>query len=93
MTMSTESLELSLKRAHVNLPIAALVERASRTARGRSRANGALVCMTGDRTGRSPNDKYLEDTPASTTRSGGARSTSRITPEHFDARWRSRSST
>ena len=27
-------------------------------------ANGALACDTGARTGRSPGDKFLEDTPA-----------------------------
>ena len=58
------AIDLSPKRASLNLAPAELVERALASGEGRLASNGALVCMTGDRTGRSPNDKYLEDTPA-----------------------------
>jgi len=57
------SLDLSKGRALVNLSRAALVERAIKAGEGRLAANGALVCETGSRTGRSPADKFLADTP------------------------------
>ena len=57
-----DQLDLSPKRAHVNLPAAVLVEHAIAAGEGKLAANGAIVCLTGDRGGRSPNDKYLEDT-------------------------------
>ena len=47
---------------HRNLSTAALIERAIRNGEGDLAANGALNVDTGDRTGRSPNDKFLEDT-------------------------------
>ncbi|MFM9995727.1 MAG: phosphoenolpyruvate carboxykinase (ATP) [Phycisphaerales bacterium] len=64
MTIGLSSLDLSPNRANVNLPSAELVERAIQGGEGRLASNGALVCLTGDRTGRSPNDKFLEDAPA-----------------------------
>ncbi|MCW5754308.1 MAG: phosphoenolpyruvate carboxykinase (ATP) [Phycisphaeraceae bacterium] len=57
-------LNLSPERNAVNLAPAELIERAIKAGEGRLAANGALVCMTGSRTGRSPNDKYLEDSSA-----------------------------
>ncbi|QOJ00650.1 MAG: phosphoenolpyruvate carboxykinase (ATP) [Phycisphaeraceae bacterium] len=54
-------LDLSPKRFHANLSAPALIERAIEGGEGRLASNGALVCLTGDRTGRSPKDKYLED--------------------------------
>ena len=63
-TMTTKGIELNLNGALTNRPIAHLVERALADGEGRLAANGALVCRTGDRTGRSPKDKYLEDTSA-----------------------------
>lgn len=59
-----DALNLSAERFHVNLPSAQLIERAIAAGEGALAANGALVCNTGDRTGRSPNDKFLEDVPA-----------------------------
>ncbi len=58
-----QSPDVSPNRASVNLASAELVERALQAGEGKLASNGALVCMTGDRTGRSPNDKVLEDTP------------------------------
>jgi phosphoenolpyruvate carboxykinase (ATP) len=55
------SLDLSPGRTSVNLSSAELVERALQAGEGTLAANGAIVCLTGDRTGRSPNDKFLED--------------------------------
>ncbi len=56
-------LELKAERIHFHLSAPMLVEAALRREEGRLAANGALVVSTGDRTGRSPKDKYLEDTP------------------------------
>src|SRR5256885_13094839 len=58
------SLDQSPARTSVNLSAAELIERAVAAGEGKLAANGALVCLTGDRTGRSPNDKFLEDAPA-----------------------------
>jgi phosphoenolpyruvate carboxykinase (ATP) len=58
------ALDLSPNRTGLNLCSAELVELALQAGEGRLAANGAIVCNTGDRTGRSPNDKFLEDVPA-----------------------------
>ena len=47
----------------VDLPAAELVEHAIRREEGRMASNGALVIETGERTGRSPNDRFIVDTP------------------------------
>jgi phosphoenolpyruvate carboxykinase (ATP) len=57
------ALDLSPARIHRNRSVAVLVEEAIRRGEAQLAANGGLVCRTGDRTGRSPKDKYLEDTP------------------------------
>jgi len=65
MTISAlDRLDLSAHRCFTNLSSAELVERAISGGEGMLANNGALVCMTGDRTGRSPKDKHLEDSPA-----------------------------
>jgi len=48
---------------HRNLSVAQLIEMAILRGEGKLAANGAIVCDTGERTGRSPADKFLEDTP------------------------------
>jgi len=57
------SVKLRLEKALHNIAPAELIERALAAGEGRFASNGALNCSTGDRTGRSPTDKYLEDTP------------------------------
>jgi phosphoenolpyruvate carboxykinase (ATP) len=57
-------LDLSPARAMKNLSSAELVERAIAAGEGSLAANGALCCLTGDRTGRSPKDKQLEKSAA-----------------------------
>ena len=47
-----------------NNPPGALVEKALLNGEGRLSRAGALCIETGKRTGRSPNDKYIVDTPA-----------------------------
>ena len=48
---------------HWNLPVETLVEMAVNRGEGVYSAHKALVTETGDRTGRSPNDKYIVDEP------------------------------
>ncbi|HZW10825.1 MAG TPA: phosphoenolpyruvate carboxykinase (ATP) [Phycisphaerales bacterium] len=78
------ALDLSPHRCLTNLSTAALIEHAIAAGEGRLAANGALVCMTGDRTGRSPKDKYLEDTPAIHAKVDWGKVNQPITPEQFD---------
>jgi phosphoenolpyruvate carboxykinase (ATP) len=68
---------------HRNLSTAALVEMAVQRGEGRLASNGALVCDTGDRTGRSPNDKLLEDTPAIHDAIEWGKVNQPISPENF----------
>jgi len=56
-------LEIEASRLARNLPSARLIEEAVSRGEGMLAENGTLCVRTGDRTGRSPNDKYLEDTP------------------------------
>ncbi|MCP4757921.1 MAG: phosphoenolpyruvate carboxykinase (ATP) [Planctomycetes bacterium] len=61
-TATTSPLEFSTT-VHSNMPAAWLIEEALRRGEGMLAANGALAVDTGERTGRSPKDKFLEDTP------------------------------
>ena len=76
--------ELDLSRALKNLPAAELVERALIAGEGTLASNGAILCLTGDRTGRSPNDKYLEDTRDIHDTIWWGKVNKPITPEHFE---------
>ena len=78
-------LDLSAARTHINLSPARLVEEAIARGEGRLASNGALVCLTGDRTGRSPKDKYLEDTAAIHDKIGWGGFNSPTSPAQFDA--------
>ena len=55
--------DLGSARIHSNLPVSSLIDTAIRNGEGTLASNGALMCDTGARTGRSPGDKFLEDTP------------------------------
>ena len=61
-TASAADLSFGSAAIHRDLSTAALIETAIHRGEGVLAANGALNVDTGDRTGRSPNDKYLEDT-------------------------------
>lgn len=82
--LGLDRLDLSQKRAHRNLAPARLIELAIARQEGRLASNGGLVCMTGDRTGRSPKDKYLEDTAEVHGKIGWGGFNTPITPERFD---------
>jgi len=62
-TLTAFPSQLTGVKVHLNLPPAQLIEEAIRRNEGTLASNGALDCLTGERSGRSPNDKFLEDTP------------------------------
>ncbi|MHC4989618.1 MAG: phosphoenolpyruvate carboxykinase (ATP) [Planctomycetota bacterium] len=64
-TVSTDhTLDFASTTVHRNLSVPRLIEMALARGEGELAANGAFRVDTGDRTGRSPNDKFLEDTPS-----------------------------
>jgi phosphoenolpyruvate carboxykinase (ATP) len=69
---------------HRNLAPAKLIELAVTRGEGVLASNGGLVALTGDRTGRSPKDKYLEDTAAIHSKIGWGGFNNPVTPENFD---------
>ena len=64
MALTTLPVEFGSAKILANLSTAVLVEMALARGEGQLAANGALQCDTGERTGRSPDDKFLEDSPA-----------------------------
>lgn len=82
--VSMEGLNLDAGRAHRNRPTADLVECVLVRGEGKLASNGAVCVFTGDRTGRSPKDKYLEDTPAIHHKIDWGKVNQPITPEQFD---------
>ncbi len=63
MKTATPKLDFPGVTVHTNLSTAKLVEIAILNGEGVLASNGALACDTGERTGRSPKDKFVEDTP------------------------------
>jgi phosphoenolpyruvate carboxykinase (ATP) len=84
-TLTAASAGLGSAVIHRNLPVAHLIELAIRRGEGVLAANGAVMCDTGERTGRSPDDKYLEDTPAIHGNIAWGKVNQPISPEQFDA--------
>ncbi len=78
-------LDLSPAKTHSNLAPARLVELALARGEGHLASNGGLVCRTGDRTGRSPKDKYLEDEASSTSKIWWGNVNLKLTSANFDA--------
>ncbi|MGI9015356.1 MAG: phosphoenolpyruvate carboxykinase (ATP) [Phycisphaerales bacterium] len=68
---------------HDNLSTPALYEHALRRGEGILAANGTLAVDTGERTGRSPGDKHLEDTPAIHDNIDWGKVNIPISPVHF----------
>ena len=83
MKTATARLEFPGVAMHSNLSTAELVEMALRRNEGVLATNGALCCDTGDRTGRSPNDKFVEDTPGIHDAIAWGSANRPITPENF----------
>jgi phosphoenolpyruvate carboxykinase (ATP) len=75
----------SSPRVHLNLPVAELVETAIRRGEARLAANGALVAVTGTRTGRSPKDKFIVDDQITHSQVDWGRVNQSISPECFEA--------
>ena len=78
-------INLSAERTLRNLAPARLVELALARGEGVLASNGALVCKTGDRTGRSPKDKHLEDVSSYHDKIWWGAVNMPVTPEQFDA--------
>jgi len=69
---------------HRNIPPGSLVEKALLKGEGRLSRAGALCINTGERTGRSPDDKYVVDTPAIHDKIAWGKVNQPISPEKFD---------
>ena len=83
MKTATKSLDFPGVKIHSNLSTAKLVETSLARGEGVLAANGALCCDTGERTGRSPNDKFVEDTQGVHDAIAWGNTNRPITPENF----------
>jgi phosphoenolpyruvate carboxykinase (ATP) len=72
-------------RVHANLCVAQLVETALVLGEARLAANGALVAVTGARTGRSPKDKFIVDDAVTHELVHWGKVNQAMTPEKFGA--------
>jgi phosphoenolpyruvate carboxykinase (ATP) len=72
-------------RVQKNLPACQLMEIAIKRGEARLAANGALVAVTGARTGRSPKDKYTVDDAVTHTLVDWGRVNQPLSPEKFEA--------
>lgn len=67
-----------------NLSVGELYEHAVRDAEGSLASNGAIVCTTGQHTGRSPKDKFVVDESTSSSSIWWGSVNQRMSEEHFD---------
>jgi phosphoenolpyruvate carboxykinase (ATP) len=74
-------------KVYRNLPVAILMEHALANGEGFLAANGALVTRTGERTGRSPNDRYTVKEPSTEGDIWWGKVNIPTTPEKFDEMW------
>jgi phosphoenolpyruvate carboxykinase (ATP) len=78
-----DAADITVGPVHRNLPAPELIARSLARGEGIFAANGALVVTTGERTGRSPADRYIVDEPeAAGVAWGGVNQA--CTPEFFD---------
>ena len=84
MALTTLPVEFGSAKILANLSTAVLVEMALARGEGQLAANGALQCDTGERTGRSPDDKFLEDSPAIHNNINWGKVNQPVSPEHFE---------
>jgi phosphoenolpyruvate carboxykinase (ATP) len=75
--------DITVGPLHRNLPAPELIARSLARGEGIFAANGALVVTTGERTGRSPADRYIVDEPEAEGVAWGG-SNQACTPEFFD---------
>jgi phosphoenolpyruvate carboxykinase (ATP) len=68
-----------------NMSVPALYEEAVRRREALIGADGALVCRTGQHTGRSPNDKFIVREPSSEDKVWWSKVNRPLEPQHFDA--------
>ncbi|MBM3889494.1 MAG: phosphoenolpyruvate carboxykinase (ATP), partial [Verrucomicrobia bacterium] len=68
---------------HWNLPVPTLVEMSLCRNESQLASNGALVVMTGKRTGRSPNDKFVVEEPSSRDRIWWSKVNTPLSRERF----------
>ena len=80
---ATPALDFGSTVMYRNLSAAQLVEHSIRRDEAQLAANGALAVDTGERTGRSPSDKFLEDTPGIHDNIDWGKVNQAITPENF----------
>ncbi len=69
---------------HVNLPVAELVENALRRGEGQLAANGAFNALTGERTARSPLDKYIVQDKTVASEIDWGKTNRPMSPDRFD---------
>jgi phosphoenolpyruvate carboxykinase (ATP) len=72
-------------RVHANLSVAELVETSLKRGEGQLAANGALVAVTGARTGRSPKDKFTVDDAVTHNVVDWGKVNKPFAPEKFEA--------
>ena len=78
-----DAADITVGPLHRNLPAPELIARSLARGEGIFAANGALVVTTGERTGRSPADRYIVDEPGAEDVDWGA-ANQPCTPEFFD---------
>jgi phosphoenolpyruvate carboxykinase (ATP) len=77
------ALDFGTATIHANLSTARLIEVALQRGEGVLSSNGAFCVNTGERTGRSPKDKFLEDTPGIHGNIDWGKVNQPISPERF----------